>query len=488
MMSKLSKTSLGSVENAKALAYRAEKVVPAYKKFISNKKYNDTNDFGSRPLTDKKNYIVLSKFSELLSDDYENTFSIFSSSGSSGKSYYWPQLKESHRNSKTLLRKFLQESFSVDTKKTMAIIGLSLGSWIGGDHFSWILKSMAIEMPYPFAVFSPGNNYEEIIRMIQYSASFSDQIILFVCPSAISHLHLKAEEKGIELPFSKIRYVVIGEPFPENLRQSLKQKTKINTNCNFMLSIYGSADTGTLGFESAATVAIRQYLSQNEDIRESLGISLPLPHFFHFIAADTFLEIVENELCVTKWQGIPLIRYNLHDKADIFSFKDIKRVIFSAKTIDPINSELALIIQNANENLPDIIAISGRSDASLIICGTNITEFMLDEVMHCSQLKALITGEYKARITYYNYRQFLELDIELQRGILNSDETENNIYKEIVNSLGRVQPEFLEDWKNIYSAWDNEKSKRVLRINLKNWPSLSNSAETRIKSRGIDNQ
>jgi len=46
-----------------------------------------------------------------------------------------------------------------------------------------VLKSMAVRLPYPFAVFSPGNKHDEIIAMIESATPFVDQIILFVCPS-----------------------------------------------------------------------------------------------------------------------------------------------------------------------------------------------------------------------------------------------------------------------------------------------------------------
>ncbi len=42
--------------------------------------------------------------------------------------------------------------------------------------------------------------------------------------------------------------------------------------------------------------------------------STPIPNLYHAQREDTFYEIVDGELVVTRWQGIPLARYNLKDR------------------------------------------------------------------------------------------------------------------------------------------------------------------------------
>jgi hypothetical protein len=39
------------------------------------------------------------------------------------------------------------------------------------------------------------------------------------------------------------------------------------------------------------------------------------------------VETVAGELCVTKWQGIPLVRYNLHDSARLYDWSEIVRLL-----------------------------------------------------------------------------------------------------------------------------------------------------------------
>jgi phenylacetate-CoA ligase len=59
---------------------------------------------------------------------------------------------------------------------------------------------MALDTPYPFWVFSPGNALDAIIKMVCQMNSLVAQIVLFMVPSALAHLHLKASQSKQSLP------------------------------------------------------------------------------------------------------------------------------------------------------------------------------------------------------------------------------------------------------------------------------------------------
>lgn len=537
---------LGHEKTARAIAARATKNVRAYSAFLDAHNFNRASSaaFDARPITDKANYLLAHTFADLLADDFRQTFFLLRSSGSSGRSFYWPQLKgraeltgpmvgpyldalfstlnrlersvspgtaafkavqqtlasaahgtgprsfywppvrESYRYSPVFLRSLMECVFDIDRKPTMAVVGLALGSWIGGDHFSWALKNMAIDCPYPFCVFSPGNVHEEIIEVIHASSSFVDQVVLFVCPSAIAHLSLRAEEAGRPLPFERLRFVVIGEPFPEALRSSLQRRSGASGD-SLIVSIYGSADTGGLGFESPATIALRRLLDQNRALGDALGVGAPVPHFFHCNAPDAFLEVVNGELCVTRWQGIPLVRYNLHDDAMLLSWRRIRQAVLESSAVRAEEQPLVRTIERAGWNLPDLVAIRGRADRCLILCGTNVTESMLDEAVKSQELEDVLTGVYQASVEYEGERQFLSMELELKDGVRRDSALLDRLYDQLVRALGRVQPEFLTDWQNIYRQWDNDRERRVLRLTALEWPTLSQRLATSIKHRGI---
>jgi phenylacetate-CoA ligase len=135
--------------------------------------------------------------------------------------------------------------------------------------------------------------------------------------------------------------------------------------------------------------------------------------------------------------------------------------------------------------MPSILAIPGRADRCLILCGTNLSETMLDAAVRAPELESVLTGAYEARIEYENDRQFLSFEVELKPGVVEEAGLDRQVYDTLVSALGRVQPEFLDDWQNMYRLWDDSPRQRILRVNYHAWPALSKSTEMAPKQRGI---
>ena len=479
------KKFLGSEKIAEEVAQRAQKMIPAYKLFLEDKGIKLGESYERLPQMDKESYVLAYPFDELLADDYEEMLAIYSSSGSSGKPFYWPTLKSNSRSVPAGTRRLLEDWFAIDRKKTVAIVGLSLGSWIGGEYISWALKTMALDTSYLFWIFSPGNHHDEIIKMVCQMEPLVEQIILFINPSAIAHIHLKASQLKQSLPFDKLRYVVTGEPFPESIRATLQRRAGVEENTPFMFSVYGSSDTSGLGIESLTTVALRKLLYRNNALASALGIATPIPHFFHFTAPDTFLEAVDGHLCVTGWQGIPLVRYVLYDRVALYSWQELKKAILTSELLKHEDEPWVNILSSGSDQLPDLIAVTGRADSCLILGGTNLTEYMLDAAVKDEELQGVLTGLYRAQIVYEQESQYLAFDLEIRQGVSPNEEAIDLIYHSLVKSLGRVEPIFLNKYKNVYSDWDSDRTKRILQLNLMPWPALSKTTETSIKQRGI---
>jgi len=480
----LRQQSIGSLQQAYKLVRRARNTIPAYQRHLAINP-DIVNQWGSVPLLDKANYIQRNNLADLLGQDYEQTYAIFRSSGSSGKATYWPQLKSSDNLSARALQAYLEACFSVHKKRTLVVVGLSLGSWIGGEHLAAQLKQAALMVPYPLTIFAPGNHYDEILEIVGKAEQFFDQIILAVCPSAIGHMLLLAQERSISLPLNKMKYLVLGEAFPESFRQGLQQRSGLLASEPIMFSMYGSADTGALGVESLYSVALRQLLLESPALREKFGIIGVVPHLFHACAPDAYLETVNEELIVTRWQGIPLLRYNLHDRVELYSWKITRQTVLALDSSSANETGLQELIASASPHFPPLLAVYGRADRCLILCGTNLTEGMLNATVKCLPLQTLLSGVYQARILYEQGRQYLALDIELQKGATISPAIDAHIYSTLVDELGKAQPEFADDWQHIYSNWDKDVQSRVLRIQYHKWPKLSEALSGNIKQAGI---
>jgi phenylacetate-CoA ligase len=104
--------------------------------------------------------------------------------------------------------------------------------------------------------------------------------------------------------------------------------------------------------------------------------------------------------------------------------------------------------------------------------------------VHSPELATWLTGAYKARVRIEHERQFLEFDLEFRAETPPTPAVQDLVYAALVQALGREQPEFIDDWRNIYTAWDNDRPRRILRFNPFTWPELSQRTEKEIKQRG----
>ena len=479
--------SIGSHETAQLIARRAISEVKAYGAFLASRGVPPDAALDALPVQDKYTYMKQYPFRDLLGSDHAETFAIFKSAGSGGHAFYWPQLKASYEGAADHMRAMLERLFDIHRKRTLAVVGLALGSWIGGDVLSWSLKDVALSARYPFAVFSPGNRHDEIIAMLNAASGMVDQFLLICCPSAISHLILRAEQSGTPLPLAKLRYLVIGEAFPENLRTSLERQAGCPPEAVLMASVYGSADTGTLGFESAASIMLRKLCEIDARVAERLSLRGVTPHFFHQVDQSTYLESVDGELCVTKWQGIPLVRYNIHDRAQLFDWQEIIDRLAGIEEPGPALSRTLEAMRAASTPLPcsGVIAIAGRADSALVLCGTKITEAMLDEAVRTPALAGSLTGSYLASVVMEDGRQRLHITLECPPGGKPLQTMADELYPPLIQAIGRVQPEFMDDWRNIYRNWDDDPEHRILKIDAVAWPALSQQREGDIKKHSI---
>ena len=469
---------LGWLAWAERIARRAERRVPAYREFVAPRERHRT--FKERPVTSKESYILRFPASQVLAEDQRNVFAIFRSSGASGRAMYWPYLRFPARYAGWNMQYFLEYCFAIRHKKTLAIVADALGSWMGGDELPWVLKCVSMRVRYHFSVITPGNNQPETIEIINDLEPRVDQIILFLCPSYVPYLQLQAESMGKRLPLDKLRYLVFGEPIPESLRMRLQADAGVPPHEPFMLSLYASADTGMLGVESPASVALRKLLTLNEELASELGFSQPIPHLFHYAAPDAYLETLGGELCVTRWQGVPIVRYNLHDRARLYRWRALREAVLKSNSIAAADEPWREVIRKSPRIFSDLIALEGRSDA-LIFGGSNFSAAMLDEVVHAPALQSVLSGMYKVRAGWRGSRQVLEWDLELRPGTTVDAANSGRVYDGLIQGLCRVQSGFRNNWGNMYAAFDSDPARRILELRWHPWPQLSRELDTRPK-------
>ncbi len=182
-----------------------------FEKFYQGSKaYRDLIDRGSSrgaawndlPLLTKKSFYDAHPWRDIVPrDSYRLIYSIIRSSGAtnqdgSNRGFFWPQLKDLDARAESRSQAMLTETFQLDKKKTLAVVGMSLGSWAGGEQFSFIFKTLALRSTLPLVTFSPGNQHGEILEIIEKCHEEFDQVLIVLCPSAIFYLDRLARQRG----------------------------------------------------------------------------------------------------------------------------------------------------------------------------------------------------------------------------------------------------------------------------------------------------
>jgi phenylacetate-CoA ligase len=427
------------------------------------------------PLLTKKNFYSAYPWQALIPhESYSDIYSVIRSSGTTSgqaasRGFFWPQLKSQDAQALLPLRKIVTDTFKLHERRTLVIIGLSLGSWAGGEQFSFFFKSLALMGQLPLVLFSPGNQHREILEIIEGTHEAFDQILIALCPSAIFYLERLAETSGMSLPLEKISFLVTGEPFPESLREDLICRSKKRPEQIMMLSVYGSADTGLLGFESLPLIQLRQLLARNPQGAKAFGLlSRSVPSLFHIHAQDVYLEAVQGELVVTRWQGLPLVRYNLEDQVQMFSWKQ------SCLLAAEVDSDRATLWAEWSQlPLPDFIGIYGRTQGCVFLCGSNIFETMLQEAFNRSRLKEISSGNFIAWTEVQKSQQLLCWQIELKPGVKAPELKKlDELHAELVALVSEQQPEFGEDYEKFYKPFEKD-GLRIFRFHFTEAPGLS---------------
>ena len=472
-LKRINKQTLGSERKALKLAKKGYESVPAYQNFIDSYGIDSIESFSDLPITNKKNYILKFKIEELIPKTVNKAYRIAKSSGSSGKCTYYFKSTENINKDALKLRIFLESNFQINQKPTLVIMALNYPAWGGSENLDLALKTASTNIDYTFYTFSCGMDFDSIIDIITLLNCEVEQIILIIVPSFIFLLQEKAKTLGYDLPLHKLRYMVVGKFFPEHFRINLQHKSQILAEEPFLYSFYGSTETTTLGAESLPSICMRKVLAQNPLFAESLGFYESIPALFHFSSQDTFIEVKEEGILVTKWQSTPLFRYFLGDKVNLYAWRDLKQEFLKVAVDYDISEKLLSIIKNSSDYLPDILALEGRSDKCLILGGVNIYQDSLNTIIRSQELEDILTGIYYAKIIYHeNGQQALKLALETKKTI--NVQREKDLYTFLIRNLCKIQTDLREDWNIIYNDWENnDLNNKILSLQFYLYPKLS---------------
>jgi phenylacetate-CoA ligase len=371
--------------------HEAAEKVPAYKDFLKKNGIKDhtkiqtIEDFKKYvPITTKENYILAYPLKDRLLVPYEKLFTIATTSGTTGKSVYWPRLGIQDQVVTSYYEILCRNFYQIHKISTLVIVTYSLGNYIAGELNTFIWKEIALQYGNKITVATPGSDLEGVLEILKGFIDKYDQIIFAGYPNFFKLIIEAGEKEGINWKNYKVKFQYGGEPCSKALANKIKEKVLgEKKDYSFLLTVYGSADAGGMGFANPFTVIVSELLEENHQLKNqvekekmNLGESLcqvnPLAYF---------LEEIEERLTITFGGAVPLVRYNIKDIGKIIPFNKLI-TIFQEEKID--------IYEILREKVPQyclfkqpLLSIKSRESA-ISLDGANVFPFQISDIIESS--------------------------------------------------------------------------------------------------------
>ncbi len=335
--------------------------VPAYSRLLGEGGgISEVGEWERLPVLTKKNYLLNHPLTELCrAGDFANVHLIGASSGF-GKdgTVYWPKRPRDEAAYVAGLREMFADHYHTDEKRTLIMVCLAFGMWIGGMQLAAGIRQLAASGEQRIACATPGLNLEEAVGVVKEFGDQFEQVLIVTNPSNVNLFSALFSREDVACGAGKFSFPVVGEYFSESFRLRMAERFGHQPDDPFCLwTGFGSADAGDLGYETAASIALRKYFYARPELsREFFGTS-DTPMIFAK-SEKAFIEIIDGEIIVTKDQFIPLVRYNTQDRGGLIRPADLDGII-----PEELGSELP----------GEMLYVGGRTSDSVIFYGTNLT-------------------------------------------------------------------------------------------------------------------
>jgi len=419
--------------------------VPGYRAFLAEHNVDPADiqtfdDFQKLPRATKQNYQLRHPLAELCRDGrLENCDFIAVSSGSTGKPTFWPRFIADELSIATRFEQIFHDSFNADTQRTLAVVCFSLGTWVGGMFTANCARYLSSK-GYPITVITPGNNKEEIYRVVQELGAAFDQLVLLGYPPFLKDVVDGGIARGIDWRTYRPKFVMAGEVFSEEWRTLVGERVGSKNPCYDSASLYGTADAGVLANETPLSICIRRFLAGNPEAVRALFGEARLPTLAQYDPLSRFFESDGRSLVFSGDNGIPLIRYNILDTGGIVAYDEMLSFL-AACGFDPM-TELRQYGRRGLRPLP-FVYVFGRSDFTVSYFGANIYPENVAVGLEQPEISSIVTGKFVLEVKEDADRnRFLSVVVELAPGLAADDAKAQAIAESILAQLRRLNSEF----------------------------------------------
>ena len=436
-------------ERSLDLFQKAVTEIDAYRDFLSNnsfdpKRVKNLEDFQQIPYTDKKTYLQTNKKIDLIwPQNQTGALWYCSTSGSTGEPYYFPRTDDIAARGSWFAESFLRYS-SRGQGSTLVIIGFGMGVWIGGVITLRSFEIAAERMHTPVAFLPTGYNKKEIFNALRKLSPEYDQTILVGYPPFIKEVIDEAELEGINLHALHLRLMFAAEAFTETFRDYVSKKAGVANTLLDTLNIYGTADLGAMAYETPISILIRQVALKDRLLYQDIfGQIEKTPTLAQYHTDFIEFEEINGELIITSNGAIPLIRYAIGDHGGVFTYEHIEN-LFRHYGMNLSEEAQKAGIANTVVKRP-FVFVYERTDLSANLHGIIIYPEFVKEGLLTTELSACFTERFTMATKHdVHQNQYLEINLELQKNVDISKETEAKAYQSITESLKAKSSEFAE--------------------------------------------
>jgi phenylacetate-CoA ligase len=419
--------------------------VPAYRAFLAEQGIDPASiqssaDFKRLPQTTKKTYQLRHPLADLCRDgQLEGCDFIAVSSGSTGKPTFWPRFIGDELSIAARFEQIFHDSFSADTRRTLAVICFTLGTWVGGMFTANCCRYLASK-GYPITVITPGNNKEEIYRVVTELGAAFEQVVLLGYPPFLKDIVDGGIARGIEWGQYQLKFVMAGEVFSEEWRSLVGERAGSSNPCYDSASLYGTADAGVLANETPLSICIRRFLSGHPDAARMLFGESRLPTLAQYDPFSRFFESEQRSLLFSGDNGVPLVRYNILDTGGIVAYADMLTFL-RQRGFDPL-AEMRQHGERGIRELP-FVYVFGRSDFTVSYFGANIYPENVTVGLEQPDVSGAVTGKFVLEVKEdTDHNRFLWVTVELAPGVAQDEALRSALASSIIAHLVRLNSEF----------------------------------------------
>ncbi len=432
---------------ALALFQRTARGVPAYATFLREHRVDplavrDFDAFLRLPLLTRKGYVERFPLSERCRDgELADCDMMAVSSGSTGEPTFWPRFVSDDLAIAWRFEQVFCDSFAADERKTLAVVCFPLGTWVGGMFTASCCRHLAAK-GYPLLVVTPGNNKAEILRVVRSLAPLFEQTVLLGYPPFLKDVVDAGRAEGVRWHDYAIKIVLAGEVFSEDWRELMAERLGMREPWRDSASLYGTADAGVLGNETALSNRIRRFLAGRADAARALFGQERLPTLVQYDACERFFEEYERTLVFSGENGVPLVRYHISDNGGVYPYEllieRLRDFGFDAEAEAQKNGEPPL------RRLP-FAYVFGRSHFAVSFYGANVFPDTVAIALEQPETRADVTGKFVLEVREDAARD-QELWIAVERaafaGSRSDDELADAVADAVVAVLLRLNSEF----------------------------------------------